>query len=277
MENGLFVEIPETQASDSSKKDEQAESSQELGVRVSELSKDLQDEKQKNVQYVSEINRLSNENESLMEMRDQLTNQMATLQRESEAQNKQIMRLSGELSQHMEEKTSLEEEIIRLRSALRDPKGYYQQELSRVIDEKIVADDQLEIVTKESAALKTMVAKQTEGVLLNCVVIVELNAKDARIAELEQQVKAGSSSQKEETLKEAQSEVESSKASLQSLQEESKSLQEAKDSLETSKLDLENQLSTLRKEMSHSEELWRQREESLKKDAAIQMDGGNLH
>ena len=182
MENGLFVEIPETQASDSSKKDEQVESSQELDVRVSELSKDLQDEKQKNVQYVSEINRLSNENESLMEMRDQLTNQMATLQRESEAQNKQIMRLSGELSQHMEEKTSLEEEIIRLRSALRDPKGYYQQELSRVIDEKIVADDQLEIVTKESAALKTMVAKQTEGVLLNCAVIVELNAKDARIA-----------------------------------------------------------------------------------------------
>ena len=92
-----------------------------------------------------------------------------------------------------------------------------------------------------------MVAKQTEGVLLNCAVIVELNAKDARIAELEQQVKAGSSSQKEKTLKEAQSEVESLKASLQSLQEESKSLQEAKDSLETSKLDLENQLSTLRK------------------------------
>ena len=166
MENGLIVEVPETQVSDSNKKDEQVEPNRELDVRVSELSKDLQDEKQKGVHYMSEINRLSNENDSLMEMRDQLTNQMTTMQRESEAQNKQILRLSGELSQHMEEKTSLEEEIARLRNALRDPKGYYQQELSRVIDEKIVADDQLEIVTKESAALKSMVAKQTEGLLL---------------------------------------------------------------------------------------------------------------
>ena len=103
-----------------------------------------------------------------MELRDQLANQMRTLQTESEKQNNQILRLSGELSQHMEEKTLLEEEVTKLRNALRDPKGYYQQELSRVIDEKIASDDQLEIVTKESAALKTMVAKQTEGTLLDC-------------------------------------------------------------------------------------------------------------
>lgn len=168
MEDLLVIEVPKMQDGDSSKENEQIGSSPDLDERVSELSKDLQGEKQRDMQYRSDIDRLSNKNESLLAMPTQLASQIESLKRESDKQNEQIMRLSGELSKHMEEKTSLEEEVIKLRNALSDPKGYYQQELSRVIDEKIASDDQLEIVTKESAALKTMVAKQVEGIVLFC-------------------------------------------------------------------------------------------------------------
>ena len=128
-----------------------------LNKRIVELSEELKSRDDSIIQYKKEIERISNENDQLMDMREHMVQQMDSLRRESENQNNQILRLSGELSQHMEEKSVLEEEIAKLKDSLRDPTNYYQQELSRVIDER------LEMMSSELAQLKEVLTKRMSG------------------------------------------------------------------------------------------------------------------
>ena len=134
-----------------------------LNKRIVELSEELKSRDDSIIQYKKEIERISNENDQLMDMREHMVQQMDSLRRESENQNNQILRLSGELSQHMEEKSVLEEEIAKLKDSLRDPTNYYQQELSRVIDEKVASDERLEMMSSELAQLKEVLTKRMSG------------------------------------------------------------------------------------------------------------------
>ena len=134
-----------------------------LNKRIVELSEELKSRDDSIIQYKKEIERISNENDQLMDMREHMVQQMDSLRRESENQNNQILRLSGELSQHMEEKSVLEEEIAKLKDSLRDPTNYYQQELSRVIDEKVASDERLEMMSSELAQLEEVLTKRMSG------------------------------------------------------------------------------------------------------------------
>ena len=134
-----------------------------LNKRIVELSEELKSRDDSIIQYKKEIERISNENDQLMDMREHMVQQIENLRRESENQNNQILRLSGELSQHMEEKSVLEEEIAKLKDSLRDPTNYYQQELSRVIDEKVASDERLELMSNELAQLKEVLTKRMSG------------------------------------------------------------------------------------------------------------------
>ena len=94
------------------------------------------------INYREEIEDLRNSYTALLEANDKVKNELEAEKRKSEGQIAQILRLNEEITRTEEEKQALEKSLHELESGSSNPTaGYYQQELSRVITEKIASDE----------------------------------------------------------------------------------------------------------------------------------------
>lgn len=100
---------------------------------------------------------------------------------ETEAYTQQIVRLNEIISRNEEEKQSLEnrvreldEELGELKKSIHDPNNYYQQELSKSIDERIALEDMNQQMHEELTLLKATVSEKIASLLLIVLLMIRL-------------------------------------------------------------------------------------------------------
>ena len=92
--------------------------------------------------YREEIENLQKNYSALLEANEKVKYELEAEKRKSEGQIAQILRLNEEITRTEEEKQALEKSLHELQSVSANPTaGYYQQELSRIITEKITNDE----------------------------------------------------------------------------------------------------------------------------------------
>ena len=106
-------------------------------------------------QHNEEVEELRRKYEDLLRTHDQVKSDLEVAKMESQGQIDQILRLNQELVNNEEEKQALEHSLTELKTSMSDPKNYHQQELSRVISEKIHEE---EVHQQEMSALKQQLA-----------------------------------------------------------------------------------------------------------------------
>ena len=111
------------------------------------------------------------ENEKLKSVVASLTEKLETAKRENENQIQQIMRLNNMVVQSEEEKQTYENQIHQLEEknremekSMSDPSNYYQRELSKLIDEKSILDEQFELQRQELTQLKAVLSEKMQGI-----------------------------------------------------------------------------------------------------------------
>ena len=107
------------------------------------------------VRYNEDVDELRRKYDELLKTHDQVKSELEVAKRESQGQIDQIMRLNQELVNSEEEKQALERSLTELKNGMTDPKNYYQQELNKVISEKIHDE---EVHQQEMATLKQQLA-----------------------------------------------------------------------------------------------------------------------
>ena len=100
---------------------------------------------------------------------------------ETEAYTQQIVRLNEIISRNEEEKQSLEnrvreldEELGELKKSIHDPNNYYQQELSKSIDEKIALEDMNQQMHEELTLLKAAFSEKIASLLVDMLLMIRL-------------------------------------------------------------------------------------------------------
>ena len=100
---------------------------------------------------------------------------------ETEAYTQQIVRLNEIISRNEEEKQSLEnrvreldEELGELKKSIHDPNNYYQQELSKSIDEKIALEDMNQQMHEELTLLKAAFSEKIASLLVAMLLMIRL-------------------------------------------------------------------------------------------------------
>ena len=100
---------------------------------------------------------------------------------ETKAYTQQIVRLNEVISRNEEEKQSLEnhareldEELRELKKSIHDPNNYYQQELSKLIDEKIALEDIKTQMEEELKSLKVVVSEKIASLFLLVLLMIRL-------------------------------------------------------------------------------------------------------
>ena len=106
-------------------------------------------------QHYEEVEELRKKYEDLLREHDQVKSDLEAAKRESKGQIDQILRLNQVVVNNEEEKQALEHSLTELKNSMSDPKNYHQQELSRVISEKIHEE---EVHQQEMSALKQQLA-----------------------------------------------------------------------------------------------------------------------
>ena len=106
-------------------------------------------------QHNEEVEELRRKYEDLLRAHDQVKSDLEAAKRESQGQIDQILRLNQVVVNNEEEKQALEHSLTELKNSMSDPKNYHQQELSRVISEKIHEE---EVHQQAMSALKQQLA-----------------------------------------------------------------------------------------------------------------------
>ena len=106
-------------------------------------------------QHNEEVEEPRRKYEDLLRAHDQVKSDLEAAKRESQGQIDQILRLNQVVVNNEEEKQALEYSLTELKNSMSDPKNYHQQELSRVISEKIHEE---EVHQQEMSALKQQLA-----------------------------------------------------------------------------------------------------------------------
>lgn len=94
------------------------------------------------IDYNTEIENLKKSYSALLETNEKVISELEAEKKKSEGQIGQILRLNEEIARAEEEKQSLEKSLHMLQSSSTHPTdGYYQQEISRMITEKLSDDE----------------------------------------------------------------------------------------------------------------------------------------